>query len=247
MMRERKKWQICIICAALFLAGSSVSGAEANSVQEGVAYIESLEAKDTAEIEQKIKDIKKQERQEAMENGELSVWDQFYDSVIMGDSRTVGLTEYELMDSQRVIANPGNTRSSVVEYLDTLATINPENLFLCYGLNDVMGYYTEPSEFIDKYRSILTQVKDRLPNVKIYINSILPVQEFALYENSSYSQIEEYNEALQSFCEEDGYGFIDNTQLAAEHTDLYEDDGIHLRKDFYEYWLMNMVNGVEVE
>ena len=110
-----------------------------------------------------------------------------------------------------------------------------------------MGYYTEPSEFIDKYRSILTQVKDRLPNVKIYINSILPVQEFALYENSSYSQIEEYNEALQSFCEEDGYGFIDNTQLAAEHTDLYEDDGIHLRKDFYEYWLMNMVNGVEVE
>ena len=40
---------------------------------------------------------------------------------------------------------------------------------------------------------------------------------------------------------------IDNTQTVQEHMDLYEDDGIHLMKDFYEYWLMNMINGVEVE
>ena len=246
-MREKKVWRIWIFCAAAFLTGNAVAKAEENSVEEGVAYIESLEAKSTTEIEEKIREIKKKERQTAMENGELSVWDQFYDSVIMGDSRTVGLTEYELMDSERVLANPGDRIDTILEYLDTIAIINPENLFLCYGLNDLMGYYADPSEFIDKYRTILTQVKDRLPNVQIYINSILPVQDFALYENSSYSQIGEYNEALQTFCEEDGYGFIDNTQIAAEHADLHEDDGIHLKKDFYEYWLMNMINGVEVE
>lgn len=221
--------------------------AESKKIEEGIAYLERLEEKDTAAIEAQIKEIKKMERKQALENGELSVWDQFYDSVIMGDSRTVGLTEYELLDSSRVMAGPGDRIDSILDYLDDVVTVNPENLFLSYGLNDVMGYYAQPSDFIDRYSAILRQVKERLPDVHIYINSILPVRDFALYENAGFSEIADYNEALRAFCEKNGYGFIDNDQVAAEYADLYEDDGIHLMKDFYEYWLMNMINGVEVE
>ena len=247
MMNHRKIWYMLMICTAILMARSTADAAEQRAIEEGIAYIESLEAKSTTQIEERIKEIKKQERLEAMENGELSVWDQFYDSIIMGDSRIVGLTEYELMSSEHVIAGPGDRIEAILDYLDTLEVLNPENLFLCYGLNDVMGYYAQPSEFIDKYSKILNQVQERLPDVHIYINSILPVQDFALYQNAGFSEIGAYNEALQNFCSENGYGFIDNTQIADEHAELYEDDGIHLMKDFYEYWLMNMVNGVEIE
>ncbi|MDO4454576.1 MAG: GDSL-type esterase/lipase family protein [Eubacteriales bacterium] len=246
-MKNSKSWLILMICTAAFLNSNHVKAVEQNSIAEGIAYIESMEQKETAEIEEEIKEIKRQERQKAMENGELSVWDQFYDSIIMGDSRCVGLTEYELLDSQHVIANPGDRIDVIPEYIDTIAMLNPEKLFLCYGLNDVMGYYAEPSEFTEKYNNILKQVKERLPDVEIYINSILPVQDIALYQNAGFSEIESYNEALRILCENNGYIFIDNTQTVQEHMDLYEDDGIHLMKDFYEYWLMNMINGVEVE
>lgn len=246
-MKKGNRCFAMLICALSFCIGQRVCAADQNQIEEGIQYIESMEAKSTTEIETRIKDIKKQERQKAMENGELSVWDQFYDSVIMGDSRTVGLTEYELLDSDHVIAEPGDRIDEILQYLDTLEVINPENLFLSYGLNDVMGYYADPSEFIDKYSGILRQVQERLPNVHIYINSILPVQDIALYDNAGFSEIGNYNEALQTFCANNGYGFIDNSQVAAEHADLYEGDGIHLMKEFYEYWLINMVNGVEVE
>lgn len=246
-MKNIKNWMILIICTTAFFKLYCVEAEEQNSVSEGVGYIERLEKKETSEIEEQIKEVKRQERQRAMENGELSVWDQFYDSIIMGDSRIVGLTEYELMDSDHVIANPGDRIDVIPEYLETISVLNPEKLFLCYGLNDVMGYYATPSEFTDKYHTILVQIKEKLPNVEIYINSILPVQEMALYQNAGFSEIDSYNEALRILCENNGYGFIDNTQLVQEHMDLYEDDGIHLMKDFYEYWLMNMANGVEIE
>lgn len=58
-MREKKVWRIWIFCAAAFLTGNAVAKAEENSVEEGVAYIESLEAKSTTEIEEKIREIKK--------------------------------------------------------------------------------------------------------------------------------------------------------------------------------------------
>lgn len=247
MRKKKNRYLIAGLCALILCAGDKAEASETKKIEEGVAYLERLEEKDTTVIEAQIKEIKKKERQQAMENGELSVWDQFYDSVIMGDSRTVGLIEYELMDSSRVIAGPGDRIDSILEHLEEIVTMNPENLFLSYGLNDAMGFYAEPSDFIDKYSTILRQVKERLPDVHIYINSILPVQDFALYENEGFSEIGSYNEALREFCGKNGYGFIDNSQVVAEHWDLYEDDGIHLRKDFYEYWLMNMINGVEVE
>ena len=89
-MKNSKSWLILMICTAAFLNSYRVRAAEQNSIAEGIAYIEDLEAKETAEIEEQIKEIKRQERQKAMENGELSVWDQFYDSISMGGSRCVG-------------------------------------------------------------------------------------------------------------------------------------------------------------
>ena len=46
---------------------------------------------------------------------------------------------------------------------------------------------------------------------------------------------------IKAYCEENGYPYIDNTQIVEEHSDLYDEDGIHLQEDFYEYWAVNML------
>ena len=83
-----------IAVAAIIIAIISMitSGKKVNTegIKEGVSYIKSLEKKDTSEIEQEIKEIKRAERKAALESGEINVWAQFNDSVILGDSRAVG-------------------------------------------------------------------------------------------------------------------------------------------------------------
>lgn len=49
---------------------------------------------------------------------------------------------------------------------------------------------------------------------------------------------------MKTMAEEKGYHFIDNTQMAQEHQDLYQEDGLHVQPDFYKYWAANMMAGV---
>ena len=44
--------------------------------------------------------------------------------------------------------------------------------------------------------------------------------------------------------EQNGFRYIDNTYVAEEHQNLYQDDGLHLQPDFYKYWAANMLTEV---
>lgn len=41
-------------------------------------------------------------------------------------------------------------------------------------------------------------------------------------------------------CDETGAVFIDNSGLIEGMEDIYQNDGIHLKYDFYPLWLDNM-------
>ena len=62
--------------------------------------------------------------------------------------------------------------------------------------------------------------------------------------NESYARLEEYNAALKAMTEQNGYRYVDNTYVAEEHQNLYQDDGLHLQPDFYKYWAANMLTEV---
>ena len=96
----------------------------------------------------------------------------------------------------------------------------------------------DTERFFSEYKSVLTQLKEEVPDAHIFVNSIFPVQEKALEGEPLLEKIPEYNKALKELCDSQTVAFIDNTDLASEQ--YYEQDGIHFKADFYPIWAEHM-------
>lgn len=214
---------------------------------KGTSYLEKLEAQNLDSVEANVKQVKKEAQAKAVEEGTLSVWSRFNDYAIFGDSRTVGLSFHEFLDSQRVMAEGGLTIRDIPNYIEQMKVLNPSTLILCTGLNDVsIGYWPTPEEYIAEYEEVMKSLSKELPDTHVYINSIFPAKEPAFDKESSWTRIPEYNEAIKKWCEEKDYSYIDNTSVYEEHGDLYDTDGIHFRKEFYQYWAINILAEVDM-
>ena len=55
------------------------------------------------------------------------------------------------------------------------------------------------------------------------------------------TQIPQWNELMKATCEEFGVVFVDNSAICEEMKDLWEADGIHVKKNFYPDWGKNLV------
>ncbi len=238
------------------------SGKKVNTegIKEGVSYIKSLEKKDTSEIEQEIKEIKRAERKAALESGEINVWAQFNDSVILGDSRAVGFEVFDCVDDSRVFADAGATIRKIPEYIDGIKAVNPSSIILCF--NDLsIGLWPTCEEYITEYDQMIQKLQEALPDATVYVNSIIPAtdpafqksekwreipdwneqlkahfEETGVQKSEKWREIPDWNEQLKAHFEETGVPFIDITEEVEEHKDLYDVDGIHMRKEFYLYW-----------
>lgn len=260
-MREKKKavfWQrpaflltaaaaviLVIVILVLVLTGHKKQDEDTKS---GVEYLKTLESKDVSVIEQSIKELEKKEQKAALESGELTVWEQFQDYAILGDSRTMGFDQYGFLPSERILAHGGATIEDIPDYMDSLKTLNPSYVFLCYGLNDVsIGYWDNPQDYAEDLGKAVESIKEELPNAEVFVNSIFPARDPAFEQSEAWRDIPEYNEVIKAYCEEQGYPYIDNTEIIEEHSDLYDDDGIHLQEEFYEYWAINMLTEVQLD
>ena len=197
---------VAIIGIVIFMALSGQDIAT-DDVKDGIAYIEGLEAQDTAPIEEEVKNLRKEERKQALESGDLDVWSLFTDTVIMGDSRAVGFSYYGFVDENRVLASSGATIRNIEEYKDQLVNLNPSSIIFCYGLNDIS---------------------------------------IGLWDNvdAKWEAIPDWNDSIREHCEENAIPYIDITDTVREHSDLYDIDGIHMQKAFYEYWAIDMITEV---
>lgn len=211
---------------------------------EGIAYIQSLEETDVAQIESQIKERNREERRAALENGTADIWQQFEDSVILGDSRAVGFSYYQFLPENQVMAKNGATIENISDYMDQIAAVNPSSIFLCYGINDITSHWRTVDDYIlDLYKNIQL-LKETLGNVDIYVNSIIPVTSAAQQKTAKYGEIPDWNEVIQRYCEFDHVPYVNITETVAAHSDLYEGDGIHMQASFYEYWAIEMITEV---
>lgn len=218
-------------------------------IRQGVAYLQGLEQGDVTEIENTLKEYRRQqmqaERQERLEqlvNGEVDVWTLFEDCVIMGDSRGVGFSLYGFMPENRVFANSGAHVTDVVSHLEELKQLNPATIFLAFGVNDIpSGVWSTPEEYAAAYVDTCRTLMDEIPGVMVFANSVLDVKEFAYGNMPQLGELASYNAALQTACLENGVGFVDNDNLFQNYSDLWEVDGIHLTATLYPYWASNMI------
>lgn len=238
-------------CAAAVILGIIVAIIFSNynipteDLKEGVEYIKTLEKTDTAPIEKAMKEIKKQERKEAMESGEMDVWQQFNDAAILGDSRAVGFSFYNLVEDNRVFAEAGATIRKIPESIESLKVLNPSTVFLCFGLNDIsIGFWNDVDSYIAELDEMLEQLHSALPDSVIYVNSIIPATDPAFARSEKWRAIPDWNAKIKQHCQDNNVPYIDVSATVEAHKDLYDVDGIHMQIAFYDFWAIDMITEV---
>ncbi len=227
-----------------FIYNNQKQEQDREKISQGLRYLESLENQNVQEINDVIKAIRVRHGLDIADTDESAVWGSFENCAIMGDSRAVGFSYYELLPEDWVIAESGSIITDVSKKMDKLKRLDPERVFLCFGINDVKcGLWPEPDGYAAECAAQIQAVMNELPECEVYLNSILPAGGAAVWDES-YTRIGEYNAALQAMAQQSGYRYIDNTYVAEEHQDLYQSDGLHLQPDFYKYWAANMLTEV---
>ena len=169
---------------------------------------------------------------------ERSLKDRFSGAVVMGDSISSGFSEYDVLNASSVVAKRGIQLDGLDEQISQAKKLNPQVVFLSYGMNDVIATDGDTEAFLKKYAAVIESITKEMPSVRIYINSIFPVSASAAEKEPALAKIADYNTALQEMCDGKHLGFIDNTGLVQEN--YYEEDGIHFKAEFYPVWATNM-------
>lgn len=252
------KYAVCIAVLAVLtvilvfiVKGCSEHIQTKRSIKEGISYLESLESKDPAELSALRKEIddkrraaQKKEALDKLMDPNLDVWPLFKDYVILGDSRAVGFYYFDYLEESRVLAGGGDTIRNIEMHMDEIVELSPSYIFLCYGLNDIsIGYWETSDKYIDEYMKVIDVLKKKLPDATIIISSTLPAQDPAFDVEPVWRDIPKWSEALGERCEKEGIIYVDNTQICEEHSDLWQDDGIHVREEFYPFWAKNLMAG----
>nr|WP_312579238.1 GDSL-type esterase/lipase family protein [Sedimentibacter sp.] len=171
-------------------------------------------------------------------NDEKDVTSNFKNSVFIGDSITEGFVINEILTQEYVIAGAGATAGFTYDDVDDLPEKNPDKVFIMLGSDDILMPVDNPKElFRDDLTKLINKIKQELPDCEIYLQSITPVTQDALKQEPRYEGIGEYNEILQELAVKLSVNYADIGELAKENHDLFAEDGIHFKKEFYYLWL----------
>lgn len=217
---------------------------EEEQVVQGIKIIKELERKDVSQAKAKI-DLVQSSLQgvniyEKNNNGKVDLVDKFSDSLILGDSRAESIVSYEVLNSSSVIAYKGRNLITAQKNGDINKAINltPKNIFLTYGLND-MQIYKNTSDFTKEYEGVIKDIQKKLPNTKIYVNSIFRVQNKAISKSPALKNTSQFNYAISNMCNKLGVTYIDGSSIVDEKS--YESDGIHFKPNFNKRWVQLLI------
>lgn len=171
----------------------------------------------------------------------------FKNDVFMGDSISESLIYYEFLEEKNVCAKKGININNAKNEVGKISIKNPKNIYILYGVNDMDN--TVPSKwFIDNYRTLIHKVKEKFPNTNIYVQSVLPVLPIVEQKRPTMtnSYINECNSGLIQVVREENVNFLNIKSILNEsNKNLYEDDGIHFKPNFYIKWLNYVANKVQ--
>lgn len=168
-----------------------------------------------------------------------------HDIVFLGNSITERGDWQELIPGVK-IANRGiggDITFGVLARLDNVIALKPDKLFLLIGINDIGRFF--PVELIvDNYRKIVERLRMDLPNTRIYVQSVLPLNESVLqydYLKGHKERILQLNTEIGRLAREHNLVYVDLHEVFADgNGDLktqYTSDGIHVNPAAYIDWV----------
>jgi len=159
------------------------------------------------------------------------------DVVFLGDSITARF-EWQEYFSDLTVANRGidsDVTEGVLNRLDTVENQHPKKIFLMIGINDIMHKLPLDTS-MQNYKKILTQLSETLPDCRIYVQSVLPVNTSTGIDNSDVSA---FNTELRQLCSDLALSYIDLYSLVVteDNNFTYTVDGVHPTGEGYAIWM----------
>ena len=199
--RKGKNRNRGLLAAVLILAAACVwQGCQTRQKEKeefpALAWITALEQRDTGEIKSALNARDEAERQqeeaeraeqEAASGGQTgeeqtekstdkdSLRRRFEQAVLVGDSVAEGFIDYEILDPSRIVAQKGLRADSAGPDIEKALDLSPSCLFLSIGLNDLEYCAGDSGRFVKEYEKRLQEIRDRAPELPIYVNAIMPV------------------------------------------------------------------------
>lgn len=165
-----------------------------------------------------------------------------YDSdiVFFGDSITSGHNWQKEFPGVKVVnlGVPGDALQDMYNRLDMVVDVKPEKIFIMGGVNGIRDGVTKV--YLDRYALILDELKEKIPNVEIYVQSVLPVSKTKEGYVCKNSTIAEFNKGLQQLTEKRNCIYVDLYSLYLKDGEMntaLTSDGIHLKEDAYSPWV----------
>lgn len=191
----------------------------------------------------------------------------FEDAIFVGDSVTVGLSNYYshlkgrvFTDTTQFLAQVGCSAKMCVssnptvkyqKYMpdyggrlckveDGIALSGAKKVFIDYGLNDLTG--CTPDEFLKNFSTLISRIQEKNPDVQIYVISTTYVVDDAQTGLLTNKNIRKSNENIKEYCRENGFGFINIADYIADgngglNTKYSSDQYVHQNMKSYEVWV----------
>ena len=160
--------------------------------------------------------------------------------IFLGDS----ITEYgqweELMNHPKVKNRgiAGDTTWGLLRRLKNITASQPAAIFLMIGINDFL--FTNEKEILKNYTTIVQQIKEETPTTRLYIQSVLPVNnrvKNTVFQNTAIISL---NNSLKELAEKEGLPYLDIHQQLRNGKGLlkaeYTADGVHINGVAYLKW-----------
>ncbi|MEX6686502.1 GDSL-type esterase/lipase family protein [Danxiaibacter flavus] len=164
--------------------------------------------------------------------------------VFLGNSITEAGAWSEVLPGRNVVNRgiSGDNSYGVLARLDQVLAAHPSKIFLLIGINDLKRG-TSPVFIAGNYVKIVEKIKKTSPKTKLFLQSVLPVNEGMLpsiYSKINNEIVRNLNDSLSAIANRYKVPFIDlheifeddNHQLKKE----FSTDGLHLKPDAYILW-----------
>lgn len=202
------------------------------------------------DLECKIDDIPNDPK-EQIDNADTNKKEKY---LFLGDSIFYQYKTYDFFKEYDTI----NTGVNGITALKTLENVeesvyqyNPTTIFILLGTNDLYYDYTPESTF-EHLKNLIDKIHTDKPEIKINVLSILPINKTddpkvsrEANGNKTNEQINEVNEKLRKYCEEENFNYINiHDILLDENGNLnlaYSYEGLHITDLGYHHITMELL------
>ena len=171
------------------------------------------------------------------------------DVVMVGDGLTEYAGDWNKLLQWRHIRNrgiAGDRIKGVASRLHSVLQGKPKALFLMAGTNDILEKETL-STVLHDYIDLINLVRETSPETKLYVQSLLPVNETFSNEKLSgmTNTIASFNVQLRHYCERHRVGYINIFKRFVRHgtNEMRREltsDGLHLTPFGYKVWAFEL-------